>query len=57
MEIQSEKRKEFLDKIDAISKEYDMCIGHQDYHGAFIIYNKYIPKVIEWLKEAELENW
>lgn len=50
--IDNPKVKEFLEKVEALSREYDVSIGHEDFHGGFKIEDFYEHN-IKWLKEAE----
>ena len=45
--------KKFLDDLTEVFKEYNMCIGHEDEHGAFII-EHYDEDIINWMRSASL---
>jgi hypothetical protein len=47
------KPEDFLNEIEALSRRYGLCLGHEDGHGAFLVvpFDEYH---IEWLKAASV---
>jgi len=42
----------FLAEINEVCRKYNMCIGHEDTHGAFIVFRGYDQDVADWLSDA-----
>lgn len=46
----------FLDEIEAVCRKHGMSLGHEDSHGAFIVYTNVDETIIKWLKEASVSK-
>lgn len=47
----SPKSKEFIAAIDTVCREYDVSLGHEDHHGAFIV-QPFSETNQDWLSRA-----
>jgi hypothetical protein len=47
--------KRFLEEIEEVSRKHNLVIGHEDYHGAFLV-EDFDERNIRWLKDANNET-
>jgi hypothetical protein len=46
----------FLAEIEEVCRKHGMSIGHEDSHGAFIVYDEFNEDVMRWMHAARAED-
>lgn len=45
-----------LEEILAVCRRYGMSLGHEDEHGAFVVYRKHNAHAESWLRSAHVRE-
>jgi hypothetical protein len=46
----------FMVELEALCRKHGLSIGHEDTHGAFLVYRDLDEDRLSWLKEAMIDS-